>query len=386
MTSPILLHAGFDSLDLAYNTQIGSELQAALHHAKACAADERRAQALTFGEHTFLVESHGAGGGYAFSVNTGEFGALWWFKERRDGRDPWGVRVSARALPLAVYGLDVVKVKLDQFLIGLGMSFSESDRRISRIDYAIDYLIPGFAINPDNFVCHARRSKAVDGEFSADLRGTKFNGIRIGKMPNAQICIYDKRREVIDKRKAFWWDIWANRAKAHSPILSNQSPIWRFEFRAGRNAIDKAIKRRTWEAFSRDPSLLFRKIAFQTRLALPQSDINRARWPNAPVWDQCQRELERVSVSHDANVDVAKIIAELRSANLRTLESQTVGLILTQTAAYGLKVGDIPAVLEQVRLDIEAKFRGVANTPDEMLEMRTASYQVRFGDACKGSE
>lgn len=382
MTEPILLHAGFDGLDLAYNTQIGGELHTALTHAKASAALERRAQALTFGGHTFLVESHGAGGGYAFSVNTGELGALWWFKEPRDGRDPWGVRVSSRALPLAVHGLDKVKAKLDKFLTDLGMLFSETDRRISRIDYAIDYLIPGFAIDPAHFVCHARRSKALDGEFSAELRGIKFNGIRIGKMPNAQICIYDKRREVIDKRKAFWWDIWAKRAKAHSLILSNQSPIWRFEFRAGRAAIDKAIKRRTWEAFTRDPSLLFQKIALETRLAIPQSDLNRARWPNAPVWDECHRRIGQIgdTIEVGADVDVTAIVADLKAANLRTLEAQTVGLILTQTAAYGLTAGDVPKLLQQVALDIECFLKRNTDNPDEFLATRTTVFHTRYGD------
>ncbi|WP_339745275.1 hypothetical protein [uncultured Maricaulis sp.] len=378
MTSPALLHAGFDGLDLAYNTQIGTELQSALLHAKARAAEERRAQAVTFAGHTFLVESHGGSGGYTFSVNTGELGALWWFKEPRAGRDPWGVRVSSRALPLAVHGLDAVKTKLDQFLIDLGMIFGEADRRISRIDYALDFLFPDYSIEPDNFVAHSRRAKALDGEFSAEMRGNKFNGIRIGKMPNSQICIYDKRLEVIEKRKTFWWDIWAKATTPQSVFLTNRSPIWRFEFRAGRDALEKALGRRTWEAFTRDPAFIFRKIAHQTRLAIPQKDCNRGRWPNAAVWNECHNELERISIAHDQSVDVAKILAELRAANLRTLEAQTVGLILAQTAAYGLTESDIPAVLDQVALDIADRAINKKGGVEAQLAERTKAWNTRY--------
>lgn len=380
MTSPALLHAGFDGLDLAYNTQIGSELQAALLRAKACAAEERRAQAVTFAGHTFLVESHGGSGGYTFSVNTGELGALWWFKEPRAGRDPWGVRVSSRALPLAVYGLDTVKTKLDQFLIDLGMIFNESDRRISRIDYALDFLFPEFKIEPDNFISHARRTKALDGEFSLEMRGNRFNGIRIGKMPNSQICIYDKRLEVLEKRKAFWWKIWAENAKREAVLLTNKSPIWRFEFRAGRNAIEKALKRRTWEAFTRDPAFLFRKIALETRLAIPQTDLNRARWPNAPVWDECLGALERISVFHDLNVDVDAIKAELWSAYLRTIGAQTSGLIIAQLCAYGLRSADVPAMLEQVELDLYSALEAHAERSEDYFERRTAGNRSKYGE------
>ncbi|MBO6796952.1 hypothetical protein [Maricaulis sp.] len=379
MNDPILLHAGFDNFDLAYNTQIGADLQKVLAVAKVAAMEERRAQPVTFGGHTFMVEGHGGRGGYAYSVDTGELGANWWFKEPRTARDPWGVRASSRALPLAVHGIEHVKQAMDQFLTDLGMTFEEVDRRISRLDYALDFLLPGFSIEPENFVSHARRTKSISGEFSQKQRGTVTNGILIGKMPNAEICIYDKRREVIDKRRPYWWEIWEKRASEAGVALSKDSEIWRFEFRAGRKAIDALLRRRTWEAFTRNPAHIFRKLAFQTRLAEPSSDTNRARWPNARIWDVCQRELERISLDHDSDVDVSRIIAELKAANLRTLEAQTVGLVLAQAAAYGLNEGDLPTVLKQVGLDVEAALAGKVEGAGAFLVRRGGEFEARYG-------
>ncbi len=308
---------------------------------------------LTYAGRTFLVEGHGGKGGYLYSVDTGVMGAVWWFKEPSSNRDHWGARVSSRALPLATQGIEEIKAEHDQFLIDLGMSFTEIDRRISRLDYAIDFHFPDFEIDPAHFVCHSRKSKTVDGHYAANYRGDRITGIRIGTMPNSQIAIYDKRREVIDKKKFYWWEIWKENAEKAGIHLSNKSPIWRFEFRAGKSFIDKTYLRKTWEAFAANPSLVFEKIAAQTRLTTPQADTNRARWVSARVWAECQAQLAKVALQHFVKIDTEAIKAALWSEYLQTLSAQNAGLIISQMAAYGLERNDVPAMLSQLSLDVE---------------------------------
>ena len=101
MTEPILLHQGFDNLDMAYRVQLPADLRNKLAAAKASAIEERRAVPLTYAGRTFLVEGHGGKGGYLYSVDTGVMGAVWWFKEPNGNRDPWGARVSSRGRMLA---------------------------------------------------------------------------------------------------------------------------------------------------------------------------------------------------------------------------------------------------------------------------------------------
>ena len=378
MISPLLLHNGFDGLDMAYRVTLPADLHTALLMARAEAVEARRAVPLTHGGRTVLVNGHGGAGGYAFSIDTGVMGANWWFKEPGTG-DAWGARVSSRALPLATRGIEAVKAEHDQFLIDLGMRFTELDRRISRIDYAIDFYFPEFLIDPAKIVTHSKRSKTIDGEISVDFRGEKINGVRIGKMPNAQIAIYDKRREILDKKKYFWWDIWQNNSKKAGIILSNKSPIWRFEFRAGKNFLEKIYARKTWEAFAANPSLVFEKIAAQTRLTIPQPDTNRARWPSAPVWTECQTRLAQIALEHVPDVDTDAIKRALFAEYLDTIGKQTVGLIISQMAAYGLSADDLPAMLEQVSLDVETALEAQAVGAETLLKQRNIATRTKQG-------
>lgn len=378
MTEPTLLYAGFDGLDMAYRVTLPQPLHDALKSARADAIEARRAVPLTYAGQTFLVNAHGGRGGYAFSVDTGVMGANWWFKEPGTA-DRWGARVSSRALPLATKGIEAVKADLDQFLRDLGMSFQEIDCRLSRIDYAIDFLIPEFEINPANFVTHSKRTKTIDGNYSADFRGDRINGIRIGKMPNAQMAIYDKRREVLDKKKHFWWDIWREKLNGAGVELSNKSPIWRFEFRAGKDAIEKVYQRKTWEAFAARPNIALEKIAADTRLAIPYPDTNRARWPASSVWNACQERLACISMSSVSRVDAEAIKRALFAEYLDTIGKQTVGLIVTQMAAYELRAHDLPAMMKQIQADVRAELGDKTENANQFLRDRAKTSASKYG-------
>lgn len=376
MTEPILLHQGFDNLDMAYRVQLPTDLRNKLAAAKASAIEERRAVPLTHAGRTFLVEGHGGKGGYLYTVDTGVMGAIWWFKEPTSNRDPWGARVSSRALPLATKGIEAIKAEHDQFLIDLGMSFTEIDRRISRLDYAIDFYFPDFEINPAHFVCHSRKSKTVDGHYAANYRGDRITGIRIGTMPNSQIAIYDKRREVIDKKKFYWWEIWKENAVKSRIQLSNKSPIWRFEFRAGKSFIDKTYFRKTWEAFAANPSLVFEKIAAQTRLTRPHADSNRARWDSSLIWSICQLKLSQIEFIHQIDLDISAIKSALWSEYLHTICAQNAGLIISQMAAYNLSRSDLPAMLAQLELDVKEILKNENNI--NIIENRKSCIKKRY--------
>ncbi|GLK50879.1 hypothetical protein [Maricaulis virginensis] len=378
MTEPLLLHSGFDNLDMAYRVTLPQSLHTSLLAAKAEALEARRAIPLTFGGQTFLVNGHGGTGGYAFSVDTGIMGANWWFKEPGT-RDPWGARVSSRALPLAIKGIEAVKADLDRFLIALGMTFSEIDRRLSRIDYALDFLLPEFSIDPSQFVCHSQKKKSINGEYAANYCGDRVSYIRIGTAANSEVVVYDKRREVIDTKKRYWWDLWKEKADKAETVLSKNSPIWRFEFRAGKNFLEKTYRRKTWEAFASAPNMAFQKIAAQTRLTVPQPDINRARWPSAVIWQTCQTRLAAIELAYTSNVDVEAIKQALWSEYLCTIGSQTTGLILSQMCAFGLGEDDIPAMLEQIGFDLKDALNRCGDSPAEIFRKRRCATRAKYG-------
>lgn len=377
MPNHTLIYSGFDGLDMAYRVTLPGELHAALKLAKAEAGEARRPVALEYRGVSLLVSEKGASGGYAFSVDTGFMGANWWFKAPHEN-DRWGARVSSKSLPLALNGIEAVKNQHDQFLRDLGMEFGEIDRRISRIDYAIDFIFPELEIDPALFVSHSNRTKTIDGEFSADYRGDKINGIRIGKMPNSQIAIYDKRREIAAKKKSYWWSIWQKSLTDKSIILNPESKIWRFEFRAGRNFLEHQFKRKTWDALSHDPAKLFSRIANQTRLADPAIDTNRARWPNAPIWNEIQDQLAQITMQKAPLELGREIILQLRAEYAETICKQTVGLIVSQAAFFGLTKEELPSLIEQIGIDVEEKLTADANSGHDILEQRRAGIEAKY--------
>ena len=77
--------------------------------------------------------------GYQFLVDTGPMGANWFFKDG-DRSDPWGCRVSAKSLALASQGAEEMKLRCDRFLSDLGVTYGPGDCRLSRLDFAVDFL------------------------------------------------------------------------------------------------------------------------------------------------------------------------------------------------------------------------------------------------------
>lgn len=175
-----------------------------------------RAAMLDYRGVRMAVADSGARGGYAFRYDTGPDGATWFFKRPRPG-DPWGVRVSVKALALALYGLGGVRARLYGFLEALGIFVPLGAESIGRVDYAVDILAPGFVLEPERFVMHSHATRIDHSEPDPMVRhGTsgRVTSVTVGKMPNRQVIVYDKRKEVIARRKVHWWEIW-NACLAH---------------------------------------------------------------------------------------------------------------------------------------------------------------------------
>jgi hypothetical protein len=83
---------------------------------------------------------------------------------------------------------------------------------IGRADFCIDILAPDFELTPDQVVIHSHSNRSVylsqPSDLSSNGKSGRFTSVTAGKMPGRQVIIYDKRREVIDKNKPLWWDIW----------------------------------------------------------------------------------------------------------------------------------------------------------------------------------
>ena len=84
-------------------------------------------------------------GGSAFSAHTGEYGAEWYFldPENRPPNNP-GITVDFRAFLLATGGLAAEQAYFETRMAAFGVDYVETQLRVSRVDFAIDFLAPWF--------------------------------------------------------------------------------------------------------------------------------------------------------------------------------------------------------------------------------------------------
>ncbi|PIE18123.1 MAG: hypothetical protein CSA65_05915, partial [Proteobacteria bacterium] len=86
----------------------------------------------------------------------------------------------------------------------------------------------------------ANRADHMD-EMRSNGKSGRYSSVTVGKNPGRQVTIYDKRAQVIAKRKPIWWDIWnANLAREGAPPLdpdAKSSQVWRIEVRAFKSCL-----------------------------------------------------------------------------------------------------------------------------------------------------
>ena len=102
-----------------------------------------------------------------------------------------------------------------------------------------------------------------------------------------------------------------------------------------------------------------------------------------PIWNACQEHLAGILMSFVSRADTEAIRRALFAEYLDTIGKQTVGLIVSQMAAYGLGVDDLDALIEQVTIDVLAKLDAPSEADAPSLERRTDSVAANFGHCAR---
>ncbi|WP_285018662.1 hypothetical protein [Novosphingobium sp. fls2-241-R2A-195] len=344
-----LLYRGFDGLDVSFQGQISTKFAEALDNAKTQAGKSHQREPLEWNGILLAVFETGAKGGYAFSATTGEFGATWFFK-RPSIHDPWGVRVSCGSFLLATKGLGGARSYIYAVMAALDITLQPNAESIGRVDYALDYLLRDFTLKPEHFVMHSNARRADHHEIheiGVNGRSGRVTSVTVGKMPGRQLIVYDKRAEIIAKRKTAWWDIWdATRAKEGRPALMRDcpadSPIWRVEIRAGKQHLKTRWRISSW----RDLDTRFGDTVDESlnaiRYAAPTDDSNRSRWPEAPLWQAVRQGVsdDLFEMRNFADPDLIKSVQ--RAEHDKLLSQQMTGILTTRAAILGLAASGLP--------------------------------------------
>lgn len=346
-----LIHRGFDGLDLSYKGNIRVEFLQVLEAARDRAGATRQPQLVRLADKPMLVQECGARGGYRFVCDTGPFGAVWFLKKPSRG-DPWGIRVSSRSLPLALFGIEAVFAEMSQVISALTGSFCSNQISLARVDYALDYLVPGFELEPNSFVMHSRLTRASDGYVTDSGQSGSVNSIRIGKMPGKQVAVYDKRKDVLVKKKHAWWDLWNTNLRASSRTeitpASTKDCLWRIETRGGKTFLNERCGIRTMEDLRIRGQSAFLKILDEIRLTIPLYDSNRARWPSHPIWKNATMQVENSLREMIGGAAEPQIREVYRQELINSLTDQIIGCEASLASALNLHETATRDIISQV--------------------------------------
>ncbi|EEW59694.1 conserved hypothetical protein [Ruegeria sp. TrichCH4B] len=334
-----ILHSGFDGLKFTVETDIPPALRTALAEAKAQAIQTNAETVLEFGSVALSVRRTG---GSAFSAHTGEYGAEWYFldPENRPANNP-GITVDFRAFLLATGGLYAAEKHFGTCMDAFGIRYADHLLRVTRVDYAIDFLAPWFEPDREALVVppgtRVQEHTGID-ETETHATGARVTGLRAGAVANRQLVIYDKRQEVMQKGKLGWLTIW-NDARAqlnHPPLdLSDRlaSQVWRFELRIGSKQLRNRWEMRSWQDLRDMVGDAYTDFYEKIRYTYPTTDSNRARWPTHDLWREVASVIANDLYENCSGVLPSDVIETNRAEHMRMLDRQILGLLVSRAAA-----------------------------------------------------
>lgn len=338
--TPKLLHSGFDSLDIAFKGALPERALQVLEEAKELAQETKEPSLIDLGPGKIAmhVAESGKPGGYRFRGDTGPIGEWWAFKKSTNINE-WNIFVSVRAASLLEYGFEGVCTRLQNSLKGMGAIILEES--VNRIDYAMDFQLDNFEPKPEQFVAHQRcKLKTYYGPIEGPIddtsprvvtQGRKVQSITIGTMPGRQIILYDKRREVIDKRKLYWFDAW----RLHGD--DRDRPVWRVEIRAGKSQLKDSWNIRSLDDVRNSICDVLKMAMEEVRYVnAAQYDANVTRQLLHPLWATASAHVVYALQHMQSGLLPGRIIEVEREVKQQLYLQQILGLLAGWSVTLGL--------------------------------------------------
>lgn len=364
-----LIYQNFDGLEASFQCAVPPRILAELERAKKEAQATKNPVYAEIGPNKLPVMVHetGAKGGYTYQLSTGPDGEIWLIGDR-ENREHWNVRVRVRSLCLALYGFKAVKERILRTLINDLRAKGPDDNekipqeRISRVDYCLDFLIEGdFKPYYSNFVCGGRTKKSQFGSipYNQIASGQFIDTITVGKMPNRQVTIYNKTKEITAKHKKYWLKLWG------LETLEIEGQIWRVEIRAGKKELNK-WNLRTFDDFEEKIGDVITHTLKDFKYTVPNdNDKNQSRWPLSEIWELSIRAARRDLFSYISNADRKEILKEIRETIINRYEKLISGIFVSYTAATGKDISEIPGVLDAISGQL---LEEIAENPQKFIQ------------------
>lgn len=266
----------FDSIQEAFAyvplEAVVEELDDARHNAQEAAPDGSGLWGITWGPESLQVRSTGATGGFKWVLGNDDFLIL--VKSRNCD---WGVSVRYLSAGLWEHGYEALRARVDAILENNFERRQDDAVRLSRIDVACDFYLPGFELRPSAAEYALLPSRCKVGTIGSD---GKLQTLTFGTKSTLEVQLYDKAREIREASGKEWFYALWEREGLPAGVRED---VWRLEVRfAGEWLKERDI--RTFQQYAATGGKLVSEALVSRRLCIPNGDSNRARLPMHPIW------------------------------------------------------------------------------------------------------
>mgnify|MGYP006271593365 CR=1 FL=1 len=345
-----------DGLDMSFHGLVSMGFADALEEAKARAQEAKAPAALEFAGVNMLVRETGRRGGFAYVFDTGEDGEVWAVKApvAGDDRGAWAVSVSPKSASFVQHGGPyAVRARVAEKLLAFGFTPTRCPKSgrfdgCARVDFAADFLVPeGFVLDPASVASKGSKTAYSEGVASdgAELhwRGRRVTGCTVGRMPNRQVCIYDKVADIVAKGKDYWWDAWGLEP---GESAKDRPRVWRVELRAGKDFLRDVWKLGTIDDVLASLGDVMADTLDKIRLVEP-IDSNVTRCPDAPLWTAVRRAVMRGLEGCFTGLAPSRVRETVRGRLDATMRQLLSGIAVTH-AAVTLGRADVEGILDHI--------------------------------------
>lgn len=380
-SSPRLVHDGFDTVEVAFQGFVLPSVRRVLTLMKDRAKERGEAVLALLGDAGLEAHVFGTGlgtGNHTYTWRLQSASGLIWAWNDNDDIEQWNGRVKAGAELCLTHTIEELEALIYRELRQLAVVKAHS---ISRVDYCMDFVAPEFKPRIERVSCHWKlrgdkhapdvRELANGNNVMVRYSGRDQNSIRLGKQGRMQIACYNKRKEVIEQGKDFWFDVW----KLDKDDA--KSVVWRVELRAGR-----AILRDTWQlntfgdlkAKAGDVfALMMQRVKL---IAEDCADTNATRARVDPLW-KAAREVIAGGLNRGRRaVSPERIQYVVRERRERSAINSMIGGAITWLSLQGISPDDLRDTLRTVsgniRVMVEEK---ISRDPDRYVNALAARLE-----------
>ena len=337
-----VVYKGFDNLDVSFQGAFSLEILEQLEQAQELARKNNEPELIYLNGSPIHVREGGAKGGFKYSFDNGELGAIWFVKASTDTQQ-WNVRVSVRSTRLAVHGYKKTKQWLHDCLDNFGCKIILES--VGRVDFAVDFKLTNFVISKEEFVAPPKTMKREEGKGRVET-------VTIGRYPGKLAVVYDKTCEIIESRKPYWWDIWGLDKENKS------FRVWRVELRACKRYLKESWGVSSYDELEEKLGDIFTDILNKYRMVTRNStDTNKARRKSSALWQVVGEVVKNVLSDSINGLLPGRIIEVCRKEKIKQYKDLIAGLVSSYAALHNIEEEKIEEVKELIINDLGHHFK-----------------------------